>query len=160
MNSNQWLTIWLGIITLFGVVMCQSAHSQEIQLPPNAITEKAVAEARGKLIWICDTPGGYARDGFAIGMDLWSRRAASWVPSDASCESAGAIAWLGGWHRSVDGRLLFHGMWPAVTQEMKFNQMRTYLAWQVPFDLAMKIVNLQPGELWRPSKQDLQRLSR
>ena len=126
----------------------------------NVIGPEALVSARKVNTWVCNTRGGDVPSAFQIGMDLYARHATAYVPKGAFCMSAGALAWLGGWHRRAEGRLLFHGMSPLPDPEDRWQQFMLYASWGVPQYIAFKIVSLDPDEVWEPSPEDLAVLSR
>lgn len=148
----------LPILTVVALLIVAGPLSA--QKRPNLIDATALDAARHVDTWICDTPGGDVPSALQIGMDLQARHATAVVPRGASCMSAGALAWLGGTRRRMEGRLLFHGLTPAPDADYRWHLFMLLARWSVPQYIVDRIVRLEPGEWWEPDVRDLELLSR
>lgn len=147
----------LGCFGLFAMLITLGALPVRAQSP---INERAVEAAKGVDTWICNTPGGYVYDAILIGEELQRRQAGTLVPRGSVCASAGALAWLAGTRRQSRGRLLFHGISPRPTWRQRVALFTVLEKWGTPQDLALRIVTLEPDDLWEPSGTDLVALLR
>ena len=116
------------------------------------IDDAAVTAAQDVEVWECNTLGGYVVAALRIGIDLQRRHVASTVPAASLCASAGALAWLGGSHRELRGRLIFHGISPEMTDEYRFRMYTIMAHWSIPRWVLQKILWLEPGEFWEPDE--------
>lgn len=126
--------------------------------------------AKGSIIVMMNSPGGYLEDGYGLGELFRVNRVSTLIAPGQTCASSCAIAFLGGIHRAVagDGSLLFHSPYKDTGMNIEcstknashrlknyFSTMLGSMRGELLFDRAMSYCSLRTGWIINSDAADI-----